>query len=376
MADPLDTELTETARARLVDKLLTDGAITSPAVEAAFRRVPRHLFTPSEVSVAAAYADDVVVTRRGPDGKATSSVFAPWLQAAMLHAAHLLPGARVLEVGSGGYNAALIAEVVGPHGTVTSIDIDPTVIAHARTALETAGYPHVHTMHADADEGWAAGAPYDTIIVTVEASDIPPSWTDLLAPDGVLVAPLRMRGHTRCLTLVRDSGHLVATDALVCGFVPIQGAGAAPVTQHHLRGDDVTVLIDDPVNQALDLRALPAALDGPRHDAWSPVTTPPATPFDTLHLWLASQPVTSPATGWHPPSSWDASAARYAPTHSIATIPPRRSPPSTARSTTSRPAPSPPPSTPSSPPTARRCASPAPAACPRCWPSPVNPPDQ
>ncbi|MEU4819904.1 methyltransferase, FxLD system [Micromonospora aurantiaca] len=290
MADPIDTELTHSARARLVDTLLADGAITSPAVEAAFRRVPRHLFTPSGVSVEAAYADDVVVTRRGPDGKATSSISAPWLQAAMLHAAHLQPGARVLEVGSGGYNAALIAEVVGPHGTVTSIDIDPAVIAHARTALDTAGYPHVAAVHADADKGWAAAAPYDAIIVTVETSDIPPAWTDQLAPDGVLVAPLRMRGHTRCLTLVRDGVHLVATNALVCGFVPMQGAGANPVTPHHLRGDDVTVFIDDPVTEALDLRALPAALDGPRHDAWSPVTTPPATPFDTLHLWLASQP--------------------------------------------------------------------------------------
>nr|WP_307849374.1 methyltransferase, FxLD system [Micromonospora sp. HB375] len=184
----------------------------------------------------------------------------------------------------------LIAEVVGPHGTVTSIDIDPAVIAYARTALDTAGYPHVAAVHADADEGWGAAAPYDAIIVTVETSDIPPAWTDQLAADGVLVTPLRMRGHTRCLTLVRDGEHLVATDAFVCGFVPMQGAGANPVTSHHLRGDDVTVFVDDPVTEALDLRALPAALDGPRHDAWSPVTTSPATPFDTLQLWLASQP--------------------------------------------------------------------------------------
>ncbi|MEV4691337.1 hypothetical protein AB0K27_09475 [Micromonospora echinospora] len=99
-----------------------------------------------------------------------------------------------------------------------------------------------------------------------------------------------MRGHTRCLTLVRDGVHLVATNALVCGFVPMQGVGANPVTPHHLRGDDVTIFVDDPVTEALDLRAVPAALNGPRHDAWSPVTTPPATPFDTLHLWLASQP--------------------------------------------------------------------------------------
>ncbi|WP_143740530.1 methyltransferase domain-containing protein, partial [Micromonospora echinospora] len=183
----------EEARNRLIDRLLADGRITSPTVEAAFRRVPRHLFAPGGVSVNAAYADDVVITKRGPDGRATSSISAPWLQAMMLEAARLQPGGRVLEIGSGGYNAALIAEVVGPHGTVTSIDIDSDIVANARTALDLAGYPNVHVAQADADTGWPAGAPYDAIIVTVEASDIPPAWTDQLAPDGVLVVPLRGR---------------------------------------------------------------------------------------------------------------------------------------------------------------------------------------
>ncbi|MFG2059386.1 methyltransferase, FxLD system [Micromonospora sp. NPDC048930] len=286
----LDTIPADEARARLVNQLLADGSITSPSVEMAFRRVPRHLFAPDGVSIDAAYADDVVITKRGTDGRATSSISAPWLQATMLQAARLRPGARVLEIGSGGYNAALIAEVVGPHGAVTSIDIDPDVVAHARAALDTAGYPHVQVVTADAETGWPASAPYDAIIVTVEASDIPPAWTDQLAPDGILVVPLRMRGNTRGLTLTREGDHLIAISAIVCGFVPMQGASANPVTRRALRGDDVTLRIDDPDTQALNLDALTAALNGPRVDAWSPVTTPPATPFDSLHLWLASQP--------------------------------------------------------------------------------------
>ncbi|MGC4755657.1 hypothetical protein [Micromonospora trifolii] len=75
----LDTVSADEARARLVDQLLTDGRITSPAVEAAFRRVPRHLFAIDGVTIDAAYADDVVITRRGPDGRAKSSISAPWL---------------------------------------------------------------------------------------------------------------------------------------------------------------------------------------------------------------------------------------------------------------------------------------------------------
>ncbi|SBT40566.1 protein-L-isoaspartate(D-aspartate) O-methyltransferase [Micromonospora auratinigra] len=286
----LNTTAVDDARTRLVAKLLTDGMITSPAVEAAFRRVPRHLFAPDGVSIEAAYADDVVVTRRDPGGKATSSISAPWLQATMLHAARLRPGARVLEVGSGGYNAALIAEIVGPGGKVTTIDIDPHVVDHAQAALDAAGYPHVQAVQADAATGWAAGVPYDAIIVTVEGSDIPPAWTDQLAPDGVLVVPLRMRGQTRCLTLIRHGDHLTATNAVVCGFVAMQGAGADPTIRRQLRGNDVTLLVDDPTTAACDLTALTTALDGPRTDLWSPVTMPPATPFDSLHLWLASQP--------------------------------------------------------------------------------------
>ncbi|WBB78587.1 methyltransferase, FxLD system [Micromonospora sp. WMMD882] len=280
----------EEARARLADRLLADGRLASPAVEAAFRRVPRHLFAPDGVSVDAAYADDVVVTKRGPDGRASSSISAPWLQALMLEAARPRPGGRVLEIGSGGYNAALIAEVVGPRGTVTSIDIDADIVASARTALDAAGYPDVHVAQADADTGWPGGAPYDAIIVTVEASDVPPAWTGQLAPDGVLVVPLRMRGNTRCLTLVREGDHLTATDAVLCGFVPMQGAGADPVTRRALRGDDVILRVDDPDTRLLGLDAVASALEGPRVDDWSEVTVSPASSFESLHLWLASQP--------------------------------------------------------------------------------------
>ena len=66
-------------RARLVESLLADGAITTAAVEAAFRAVPREAFAPPGTDLATVYADDVVITKRRPDGQATSSVSAPWL---------------------------------------------------------------------------------------------------------------------------------------------------------------------------------------------------------------------------------------------------------------------------------------------------------
>ncbi|MEV4709584.1 methyltransferase, FxLD system [Actinoplanes sp. NPDC049316] len=279
------------ARQQLVDQLTARGWITQPAVAAAFAVVPRHLFAPEGTSIEAAYADDTVVTRRGPDGKTTSSISAPWLQAYMIEAAALRPGSRVLEIGSGGYNAALLAEVVGSAGTVVTVDIDAQVVANARTGLARAGYPQVQVICADGEHGYADGGSYDAVIVTVETSDVPPAWTRQLTADGVLVIPLRMRGHTRCLTLRPDGDHLVATAAVQCGFVSMQGHGRDPVRRVPLRGDDAVLVLDDTTTQ-VDGDALRAALDPSGVLRWSPVTAAidDGSAFEAVHLWLASQP--------------------------------------------------------------------------------------
>ncbi|MGW4500587.1 methyltransferase, FxLD system [Micromonospora sp. NPDC004336] len=281
----------EQLRAALAAHLTETGWIRTPAVGAAFRTVPRHLFVPDTVALAEAYADDVVVTRRDPAGKATSSVSAPWLQAHMLEQAALRPGARVLEIGSGGYNAALIAATAGPDGSVVTVDIDTGVIDRARTGLDRAGYRQVTVVHGDGEYGHQPGAPYDAVIVTVEAPDLPPAWLAQLAADGVLVAPLRIRGMTRCLTLRRHEDHLLATTALQCGFVPMRGDGRGPTRRLALRGEDAVLTLDDATTD-VSLAALASALCPPRLDTWSPVTiTAQEGPsFESLHLWLASQP--------------------------------------------------------------------------------------
>ena len=289
MTDVVEELTPHTAREHLVERLTANGFITRPEVAAAFRAVPRHLFAPAGTSVQAAYADDVVITKKNADGRATSSVSAPWLQASMLETARLGPGSRVLEIGSGGYNAALIAEIVGPTGAVTSIDIDPDIVTNAQAALTRAGYPQVHVSQADAEYGYPDAGPYDALIVTVETADIPPAWTQQLAPGGRMVVPLRMRGNTRCLTLEDRGDHLAATASLQCGFVAMQGDGSNPARRVHLRGDDIVLVLDDATQVNVD--ALASALELPRRELWSPVTVTMDEPgsFESLHLWLASQ---------------------------------------------------------------------------------------
>jgi protein-L-isoaspartate(D-aspartate) O-methyltransferase len=99
----------------LVDRLKCAGYIHTPAVEAAFRAVPRHLFLPA-VAPDTVYTDEAIPTKR-LDGKAVSSSSQPAIMAIMLEQLDLHPGHRVLEIGAGtGYNAALMAHIVGDSG--------------------------------------------------------------------------------------------------------------------------------------------------------------------------------------------------------------------------------------------------------------------
>jgi hypothetical protein len=99
------------------------GAIKSPAVEAAFRAVPRHVFVP-EVSAEHAYRNEAIPTKL-VDGHAVSSASQPSIVAVMLEQLDVQPGQRVLEIEAGtGYNAALLARLVGPSGHVVTVDLD------------------------------------------------------------------------------------------------------------------------------------------------------------------------------------------------------------------------------------------------------------
>lgn len=284
VASAHETTQADVLREELVDKLVAQDTVRSSEVETALRTVPRHLFAPG-VPWETAYANDTVVTKRDEHGIAISSVSAPWLQAMMLEQAQLSPGMRVLEIGSGGYNAALLTELVGEEGEVTTVDIDSDVVDRARHCLAAAGYRRVNVMLADAEGGVPDHAPYDRIIVTAGAWDIPPPWSDQLAEGGRLVVPLRMRGLTRSIVFERADGNLASRAYELCGFVPMQGAGERRERLVFLDGDAVGLRLDD--GQQVDAGLLREALFQPRVEAWSEVTLGSGDRFDGLHLWLA-----------------------------------------------------------------------------------------
>jgi protein-L-isoaspartate(D-aspartate) O-methyltransferase len=284
VTDASDEPTAGMLRARLVDSLVADRTIVSSAVEQAFRAVPRHLFAPG-ASLEDVYSREVVVTKRDEHGVTISSVSAPHIQAFMLEQAGVRAGMRVLEIGSGGYNAALIAEIVGVQGEVTTLDIDPDVIDRARTCLGAAGYSQVKTVLADGELGCPERAPYDRVLVTVGAWDVPPAWVGQLTGDGVLTVPLRVRGMTRSIAFGRVEEHLESQSAEVCGFVAMQGAGEHRERLLLLRDKEIGLRFDEgwPANPDL----LTGALDTPRIVAWTGIEVGQE-PFDSLHLWLAT----------------------------------------------------------------------------------------
>ncbi|MBB5937231.1 methyltransferase, FxLD system [Streptomyces zagrosensis] len=275
-------------RERMVTDLRARGAICSPEVEAAFRVVPRHAFAP-EVSAGEVYgAPEAIFTKHNAAGRPVSSLSAPWLHARMLEAAQVAPGMTVLEIGSGGCNAALLAELTQDQSLVTSTDIDPDITERARTLLDQAGYGRVRVRQADGAQP-LPGAPtrgFDRILVTVGAADVPVAWCDQLAADGRLVVPLRFRGMSRTIAFGREEAHLRSDALIVSGFVAMQGSSAHAPRVVQLAGREVRLTVDE--DQVADEKSLVTAFTGPKHEQWTGVELGAAGGvLPRLEVWLA-----------------------------------------------------------------------------------------
>jgi protein-L-isoaspartate(D-aspartate) O-methyltransferase len=155
--------------------------------------------------------------------------------------------------------------------------------------LNAAGYgDRVRVVLADAEHGVPGEGTFDRILVTAGAWDVPRSWIDHLASDGVMVVPLRLNGTTRVIAFRRDGDHLVSVSDELCGFVAIQGSG-----EHHDRafflpdgaGHQWRIRFDaDPLEDPDQLDGVLAVDSGV---IWSDVTIAHRTSFADLHLWCA-----------------------------------------------------------------------------------------
>jgi protein-L-isoaspartate(D-aspartate) O-methyltransferase len=228
---------------RYADGLKAAGAIKSAAVERAFRTVERHRLLetfyyrggegfvtlrhdpgrPQRDHLALIYADTALVTRQVGELPASSTSQAS-LVARMLELLDFSRGMKVLEVGAGtGYNAALMAEIVGDQRLVVTVDVLEDVVDQTRRLLAGAGYPQIPVLLRDGFEGVPEQAPFDRIVATVGCSDLSPHWAGQLAEDGAMLVPLEQAtGHPLVLIRKQD-GTLRGRIVLRTGFMPVRG---------------------------------------------------------------------------------------------------------------------------------------------------------
>ncbi|WP_445527479.1 methyltransferase, FxLD system [Streptomyces cyslabdanicus] len=286
----LEPDEATSLRNKVVDELCADGTISSPQIEAAMRKVPRHAFTPDTPLDKAYDTYAAVITKTDEHGMQLSSVSAPQIQAMMLEQAWVRPGMRVLEIGSGGLNAAYLAELVGEDGEVVTVDIDHVVTERALRLLDEHGYDRVRVVTADAAEPIPDLGEVDVVMVTAGAWDISPAWTSQLKQGGRLVVPLRMRGLTRSVAFTQVTGehgdYLESESAQICGFVPMQGSTAHREELLLVNGTpEIGLRFDDGL--PADPHRLDNAVKTPRHELWTGVTIGLQELLDTLQMTMA-----------------------------------------------------------------------------------------
>ncbi|WP_199512181.1 methyltransferase, FxLD system [Nucisporomicrobium flavum] len=271
-------------RNAMVDRILRSRTLSKP-VEQALRQVERHRYVP-QAPLAEAYDAEAVITHVFPDGTSLSCASHPDIVAAMLDMLDVQPGQRILEIGAGtGYNAALLRTLTGPNGTVTTVDINADVTAGARRHLDDTGLHDVTVLTRDGAQGAPEHAPFDRLIVTVGAWDIPPAWWDQLLPGGRLVLPLRWRGTTRAVALAKHADRLEAEQMILCGFVPMLGQDGEKNTTLD-PAKSVTIHYD--IDQHVDPSALQGVLARDKSVLWSEVTVHGEEPFDGVWLRLTA----------------------------------------------------------------------------------------
>jgi protein-L-isoaspartate(D-aspartate) O-methyltransferase len=271
-------------RDELVDQLRAAGVVRTERVEQALRSVPRHLFVP-RMEPEQAYRDEALITKWAADGRPISSSSQPRVMAVMLEQLQVRGGQRVLEIGTGtGYNAALLAYLVGDTGQVTTVDIDEDLVDQARHNLAAADVTRVSVVCADGAAGWPAGAPYDRIMLTVGAWDVAPAWVNQLTIDGRLVLPLSLRGVQRCVAFQCTGENLTSVSVAPCGFMPLRGHMTSPQSLFPL-GDRLFLEFEG--DRRLDSTALYTALSAPAELLVTGIRVSAIEVFDGLALWLA-----------------------------------------------------------------------------------------
>ncbi|MHC4443223.1 MAG: protein-L-isoaspartate(D-aspartate) O-methyltransferase [Planctomycetota bacterium] len=204
-------------RQRMVDEQIRSRGITDQRVLSAMVQIPRERFVP-QTEAAAAFSDQALAIGQG------QTISQPYMVASMTQELNLQPQHRVLEIGTGsGYQTAILAKLAQHVYTIERLEPLQTA---ARQLLQSLEINNVSYRLGDGSIGWKEQAPFDGIIVTAGAPQVPQTLIDQLLDDGRLVIPVG--GHAeQILTVVQRQGlKTIETPRYPCRFVKLIGKQA------------------------------------------------------------------------------------------------------------------------------------------------------
>lgn len=199
----------------MVDQHLARRGITSGRVLEVMSLVPRHRFVDGPLQ-SRAYEDTAL-----PIGH-DQTISQPWIVARMTELLDPRPAHRVLEIGTGsGYQAAVLSALAG---RVFTVERHSVLTRRAKQIFEQLGIPNIMCRTADGTIGWGEWAPYDRILVTAGAPEVPAALLKQLAPEGILVIPVGDEKR-QLLTVVHalPGGGFRVLEESPCAFVPLVG---------------------------------------------------------------------------------------------------------------------------------------------------------
>ena len=201
-------------RHEMVEKQIVARGISDVRVLAAMRTVPRHLFV-SEALMDQAYSDFPL-----PIGE-QQTISQPFIVAEMTQALQLTPEDRVLEIGTGsGYQAAILAHIAYRVYTIERIH---SLYVKTSRLFDKIGYHNIVTRYSDGTTGWNEESPFDAIIVTAGAPEIPAVLVNQLAMGGRMVIPVGNQHSQDLIRLVREKSGVHQTNLGGCRFVKLVG---------------------------------------------------------------------------------------------------------------------------------------------------------
>ncbi len=213
MAGPLESEQ-RGARRRLIETLQRNGIKSLPVLRA-FEMTPRHLFVPTGVRHRA-YEDSALPIGSG------QTISQPSVHARYLELLALNGTERVLEIGTGsGYQTVLLSHLAAQ---VFSVERIPALLDGARKVIQQTNARNISLLLGDGTLGWRDYAPYDAILVSAAAPEVPPPLKEQLAEGGRLLIPLGTREDQVLTMFTRKGDQLVRTPVSAVRFVPLLGA--------------------------------------------------------------------------------------------------------------------------------------------------------